>query len=213
VVEPQQKMTDHDDYDTEAAPTEQASPPTTELPPASHTAASPEAWSLDDTADLDAPTRHSHLVWSALVALVVAIAVALIFLATTLFGSGSPKPVEPKVQPTTTAPVAAPPPPPVTVTATPTPTVTVTAPAPTPVPSTADWQFLNAISDIAAAPSPAYAITHAHAVCSYAAQHPNDYTGTIRFVQTTTVWTANQAFEFADVAMQVYCPSALPPDF
>ncbi len=98
-------MTDHQDHDTEAAPTEQASPPTTELPPASHAAASPEAWSLDDTADLDAPTRHSRLVWSALVALVVAIAGALIFLATTLFGSHKSKPVEPKAQPSTIMPV------------------------------------------------------------------------------------------------------------
>ena len=45
-------MTDHDDHDTEAAPTEQASPPTTELPPAKH-AETPEAWSLDDTAEAD----------------------------------------------------------------------------------------------------------------------------------------------------------------
>jgi hypothetical protein len=110
-------MTDDDsEHDTELAPTSAAelAEPTTVLPPANH-AASPEAWSLDDTADLDAPTRHSRLVWSALVALVVAIAGALIFLATTLFGSGSPKPVETKAQPTTTVPVTAPPaPPPIT---------------------------------------------------------------------------------------------------
>ena len=52
-------MADHQDHDTEAAPTEQASPPTTKLPPANHAAAeSVHAWSLDDTAEVDsAPPR------------------------------------------------------------------------------------------------------------------------------------------------------------
>jgi hypothetical protein len=56
------ELTDHQDHDTEVAPTEQASPPTTELPPASH--AAPElAWSSDDdTAEVERRTEAVH--WS-----------------------------------------------------------------------------------------------------------------------------------------------------
>jgi Protein of unknown function (DUF732) len=211
VVEPQQKMTDHQDHDTEAAPTEQASPPTTELPPASHAAASPEAWSLDDTADLDAPTRHSRLVWSALVALVVAIAGALIFLATTLFGSGSPKPVEPKAQPTTTVPVAAPPPP--TVTVTPPPTVTVTAEPPAPPPlSATDQQFLTALRQNGLTyPDPDYAISHAHATCDFMANHgaKSGSSSTGNYVARTTIWPDDgPAAIFAMYSAFTYCPQS-----
>jgi hypothetical protein len=205
-------MTDHQDHDTEAAPTEQASPPTTELPPASNAAASPEAWSLDDTADLDAPTGHSRLVWSALVALVVAIAGALIFLATTLFGSGSPKPVEPRAQPTTTVPVTAPTPsPPVTVTATPPPTVTVTAEPPAPPPlSATDQQFLTALRTYGLTyPDPEYAISHAHAVCDFMASD-NVFSGsspTGNYIARTTIWPDNgPAAIFAYQSATAYCP-------
>jgi hypothetical protein len=47
--------TEHDSPDTEQAPTaaaEQAEQ-TTELPPANHVAATPEAWSSDDIAEID----------------------------------------------------------------------------------------------------------------------------------------------------------------
>lgn len=210
MVEPQQEMTDHQDHDTEAAPTEQASPPTTELPPTSHAAASPEAWSLDDTADLDAPTRLNRLVWSALVALVVAIAGALIFLATTLFGSGSPKPVEPKAQPTTTVPVAAPPPPP-TVTVSPPQTVTVTAEQPAPPPlSATDQQFLTALRTYGLTyPDPDYAISHAHAVCDFMASD-NVFSGsspTSNYIARTTIWPDNgTAAIYAYQSATAYCP-------
>jgi hypothetical protein len=107
-------MPDNDQHDTEAAPTAAAerADETTDLPPATR-------------ADDEQAHRGSPLVWSALVALVVGIAGALIFLGTTYLGSGSPKPVEPSAKPSTSAPVAAPPP--ATVTVTPPPTVTVTA--------------------------------------------------------------------------------------
>ena len=102
-------MPDNDQPDTELAPTEQASAETTELPPATHAAETPEAWSLDDTAEVDSGSApRGRLLSVGLVGLVVVVAGALIFLATTLFGSRSPKPVEPKAQPTTTVPVAAP---------------------------------------------------------------------------------------------------------
>jgi hypothetical protein len=198
-------MTDHQDQDTEAAPTEQASPPTTELPPASH--AAPElAWSVDHTDDLDAPTRHSRLVWSALVALVVAIAGALIFLATTLFGSGSPKPVEPKAQPTTTVPVSAPPPPPPTVTVAPPPTVTVTADPPAPPPlSATDQQFLTALRNFGLTfPDPEYAISHAHATCDFMASHGvrSGNMTTANYVAANTIWEEEHTGHAAMFAMQ-----------
>jgi hypothetical protein len=120
-------MPDNDEHDTEQAPTTAADGETTELAPAARTAAE-LAWSVDDdTAEVEPPHRGSILVWSALVALVVVIAGALIFLGITLFGSRHSNPVAPLTQPTSsTVPVAAPLPAPST--------VTVTAEAP-PAPS------------------------------------------------------------------------------
>jgi len=122
-------MTEPDEPDTEQASTTEASAETTEIPPAARTAAE-LAWSVDDdTADVEPPRRSSRLVWSALVALVVVIAGALIFLGITLFGSHHSNPVAPSVQPTSsTVPIAAPSSPPAPS------TVTVTAEAP-PAPS------------------------------------------------------------------------------
>lgn len=104
------------EHDTEPAPTEAAelAEQTTELPPTNNVAATPEAWSLDDTAEVEPSPPRGRLISAGLVALVVVIAGALIFLATTLFGSRSPKSVEPTAQPTSTVPVAVPPPPPET---------------------------------------------------------------------------------------------------
>jgi hypothetical protein len=198
---------------------------TTEVPPPPPGDEPGLAWSLDEP-EPEPQRQPWGPVWGivAVIAVCSVVAAGVTALVVWVLRSHHGVPSQPTAQPTTA--VAAPPspapttrvaaPPPVTVTVTPTaapaPATTVSA-APAPVLSTADWQFLNAIGDIAAAPSPAYAITHAHAVCSYAAQHPNDYTGTIRFVRTTTIWDGNQAYQFADVAMQVYCPSALPADF
>jgi hypothetical protein len=151
------------------------------------------------------------VVWSALVALLVVIAGALIFLATTLFGSGSPKPVEPKAQPTTTVPVAAPPPPPPTVTVTPPPTVTVTAEPPAPPSlSATDQQFLTALRNYGLTyPDPEYAISHAHATCDFMASH-NVFSGsspTGNYIARTTIWPDNgPAAIFAYQSATTYCP-------
>ena len=96
---------DRQDHDTEAAPTEQASAETTELLPANHAAATPEAWSLDDTAEVHSEPPRSRLLSVGLVGLVVVVTGALIFLAATLFSSQKSKPVEPKAQPSTAMPV------------------------------------------------------------------------------------------------------------
>jgi Protein of unknown function (DUF732) len=206
-------MADHQDHDTEAAPTEQASPPTTKLPPANHAAATPEAWSLDDTAEVDSAPPRGRLISAGLVALVVVIAGALIFLAATLFGSRAPKPVEPKAQPTTTVPVAAPTPPPaVTVTATPPPTVTVTAEPPAPPPlSATDQQFLTALRNYGLTyPDPEYAISHAHATCDFMVSHGvrSGNMLTANYVAQTTIWdeqNTGHAALFAIESASTYC--------
>jgi hypothetical protein len=104
------------------------------------------------------------------VALVVVIAGALIFLATTLFGTGSPKPVEPSAKPS--VPVA-PPPPGVIVTAAP--------PAPpvvTPGLSAYDQNFLSLMSQEGwgctdnsdAEQCRKQMVSFAHQICSYSGQ-------------------------------------------
>jgi len=99
-------MTEH--QDTEQAPTAAAESETTELPPAQAVELA-QAWSVDDGSDYDTtkvepPHRGNPLVWSALTALVVAIAGALIFLGTTYFGSHDSKPVEHSAKPTVRRP-------------------------------------------------------------------------------------------------------------
>jgi hypothetical protein len=97
-------MTDHDsEHDTEQAPTEQASAETTELAPVNH-AEQVQAWSVDDTAEVDSDSPRRWLSVG-LVGLVILVTGALIFLAATLFSSHKSKPVEPKAQPSTTMPV------------------------------------------------------------------------------------------------------------
>jgi hypothetical protein len=205
---------DDSDHGTEAAPTAaELAEPTTELPPASHAAAEVvQAWSLDDTAEIDSAPPRSRFVWAGLVTLVVVIGGALIFLTATLFSSHSSKPVEPKAQPTTTVPVAAPAPPPVTVTATPPPTVTVTAEPPAPPPlSATDQQFLTALRNYGLTyPDPEYAISHAHATCDFMASHGvrSGNMLTANYVAQTTIWdeqNTGHAALFAIESASTYC--------
>ncbi|MGB8208630.1 MAG: DUF732 domain-containing protein [Mycobacterium sp.] len=209
-------MPDNEQQDTELAPTEQASTETTELPTATHAAEHVQAWSLADTAEVDTGSGpRGWLVSVGLVGLVVVVAGALIFLATTLFGSRSPKPVEPKAQPTTTVPVAAPPPPPaVTATATPPPTVTVTAAAPpAPALSSTDQQFLTALQNNGLSyPDPDYAISHAHATCDFMVNHrvQSGSHSAADYVARTTIWTDEygQGEIFAMYSAFNYCPQS-----
>jgi hypothetical protein len=132
-------MTDHDDHDTEAAPTEQASPPSTELPPAKH-AETPEARSLDDTAEADSAPPRNWYVRAGLATLVAFAAITMISPAATLFRSGSSKQAKPVAKPSTTVPVNAPPSAPTVAPS--------TAPAVTPTPgfSAYDENFLFLMS-------------------------------------------------------------------
>jgi hypothetical protein len=224
-------MTEHDAPGTEAAPTAAAelADQTTELPPADHAAATPEAWSLDDTGEVEPPSRTSRLVWSGLVALVVVIAGALIFLGTTYFGSRDPKPVVPSAQPTSsTVPVAAPPPAPSTVTVTAGPPAAVPAPTPpavepTPVELTdADRQFISKLRNGGIEypfSNPGYPIGKAHAVCDYEAAHQQVAPGVDKsaqggkWVEENTIWYSDNAVAFSSLAQATYCPQYLDGEY
>ena len=223
------KMPDNDsEPDTDAAPTEQGSTETTELDSVKDVG-QVQAWSVDDTNELepDEPRRVS-LLSVGLVALVVVVAGALVFLATTLFNSHRSKPVEPKPQPTTTAPVAAPPPPALTVTATPPPIVTVTAqPAPTSTVAAAPTSVVTTLSDtdeafleqmkgggmsIPTLDAAETTVTEAHQVCAYRANH--DDATTAKYAASLISWAvgANPA-TFTEMAEFHYCGQYLPAGY
>jgi hypothetical protein len=204
-------MTDHQDHDTEAAPTEQASPPTTELPPANHAAATPEAWSLDDTAEVDSDSpRRGRLVSVGLVGLVVVVAGALIYLAATLFGSGSSKHVEPSAKPSTTVPVAAPTPPPaVTATAAPAPPPAVEPPAPPPTPALSgpDARFITDLHINGMFPPDEQAVIgDAHLACQDLANGASNANTADRLRLFWPGIHLTQVVWFVDTASAIYCP-------
>lgn len=156
-------MTQQDN--TEAAPTAAAEPATTAIPPATH--AAPElAWSQSDD-DSEEPAHHSRLVWSGLVVLIVVIAGALILFGTTLFGAGSPKPVERSAKPAPgpRSPVAAAPP--VTVTAAPSPPAVPPAP---PCTAAQDQQLLGRLAIHYTMTNPDWTLDNAHRYCVLVAQ-------------------------------------------
>lgn len=212
------------DHDTEAAPTEQASPPTTELPPANHAAAeSVHAWSLDDIAEIESDSpRRGRWLSAGLASLVVVVAAALIYLAATFFGAGKTKHVEQSAlpSPTTTVRVAAPPAPPApTVTVTAAPPVTVTAAPPTtaalvptststpaPALSSTDQDFLT---DIAGSfPSGGeYAIQLGHIACSNL-RITGNANHTMDFMMRVYGLTEMQAIELVNAASGNYCKDA-----
>ena len=210
---------EHDtEPDTDLAPTAAAelAEQTTELPPANHAAATPEAWSLDDTAEVDSDSpRRGRLVSVGLVGLVVVVACALIYFAATLFGSGSSKHVEPSAKPSTTVPVAAPPPTPAP------PPAAVPAPTSTPALTDTDRQFLTTLRNGGVNypySNPEYPIAHAHAVCDYMNTHHfawgEDHEGSVdKYVETTTIWYGADAVKFQGYARATYCPSTVNPEY
>jgi hypothetical protein len=165
-------MTDHDNQGTEAAPTEQTGPPTTELPPAKH-AETPEAWSQDDTAEADSAARRNWYGRAGLaIALASVVGMLLIPPIATLFGSGSSKKAGPEAKPSTTVAVNAPPS---------APTVAPSAaPAVTPTPgfSAYDENFLFLMSqqgwgctdNSGAEQCKKQVVSFAHRICSYSGQ-------------------------------------------
>jgi len=99
-------MTDHQDHNTEPAPTAELAEPTTVLPPATH--AAPElAWSVDDTDDdVDSEPQDTddrqplpRPVMAALVVLVVTVGAAVITLGAMYFTQITTKPIVPSAVP------------------------------------------------------------------------------------------------------------------
>jgi hypothetical protein len=165
-------MTDHEDHDTEAAPTEQASPPSTELPPANHPE-TPVAWSLDDTAEADSAAPRNRYVRAGYATL-LAVMVGGILIPTfaTIFTSGISKHAGPEAKPSTTVAVNAPPS---------APTVASSiAPAAIPTPgfSTHDENFLSLMShegwgctdNSGEEQCKKQMVSFAHQICSYSGQ-------------------------------------------
>jgi|GEM_PF-4626517 len=164
---------------TEAVPTTSADGETVELRP--DTQGTHElAWSVDDAAEVAPWRRGSRLVWSALVALVVGITAALVFLGTTYFGNArSSRNIESSNKPTHAPSI-------VTITALPTsntvqaaplptlPTVQAAPPAPAqPVPvftAEQDQQFLRRIAIHNTISNPDWALENAHRYCVLVAE-------------------------------------------
>ena len=165
-------MTDHDDSDTEVAPTEQASPPITELPSAEHTEP-PQAGSLDDAAEADFVPQRKWYVWpSALLALAILLLLTLGPPLTTIFSSSGSKRVAPEPKPSTTVLVNAPPSAPTVALQTP------AAAAPTPGFSAYDEQFLSLMTqegwgctdNSSAEQCKNQMVNFAHQICTYSGQ-------------------------------------------
>jgi len=58
-------------------------------------------------------------------------------------------------------------------------------------------------------PSQDYAVTHGHAVCDFLARQPDGsptFTNAVRFVQSSTIWDANQSADVTAGAVISYCP-------
>jgi hypothetical protein len=221
-------------YDDETAVGPAATDETAEIAPADAVTQLRElAWSENDTAEEVSPFDESgERDWGPTwrrAGLIGGVAVVGAGLAFAVGGVGQPAhQAAPLPPPSTTtappaaqpAPQAAPAPPPVTVTAPP--PVTVTAPPPVtiqaaPPPATVieppplsatDQQFLAVLHNQGLSyPDPAYAISHAQAVCDFMASHRGTAASPSTFVQNTTIWTGGlQSVEFSDYARVSYCP-------
>jgi hypothetical protein len=165
-------MTDHDDSDTEVAPTEQASPPITELPSAKHTEP-PQAGSLDDAAEADyAPARNRYVQAAILIFLAMIAVMTLTPTLTNFISAFRSKPVAPESKPSTTVPVNAPQSAPTVALHTP------AAAAPTPGFSAYDEKFLflmtqegrGCTDNSSAEQCKKQMVNFAHQVCSYSGQ-------------------------------------------
>ena len=165
-------MTDHDDSDTEVAPTEHASPPITELPSAKHTEP-PQSGSLDDAAEADsAPARNRRVQVAILFVLAMIVVLTLIPILTNFISAFGSKPVAPESKPSTTVPVNAPPSAPTVALQTP------AAAAPTPAFSAYDEKFLflmtqegwGCTDNSSAEQCKKQMVDFAHQICSYSGQ-------------------------------------------
>jgi hypothetical protein len=58
-------------------------------------------------------------------------------------------------------------------------------------------------------PSREYVTTHGHAVCDFLAQQPN-FAEAVRYVQSSSIWDADQSANFTTGAVVSYCPQYEP---
>jgi hypothetical protein len=175
-------MTDHDDSEIEAAPTEQASPSATKLPAAKHAKAGQDESLDDDDYDDDYDDdddsarrprwieRHARVLVSA--RLVAIAGLAVIFPIAHIAMAGNSKHIKPDAKPSTSAVVNAP-------TSAPTaPLQSPTAVAPIPYFSAYDEKFLSLMTqegwgckdDSDREQCRRQTVNFAHEICSYAGQ-------------------------------------------
>jgi hypothetical protein len=166
-------MTDHDDIDIEAAPTEQVSPFATELPAAEHAETGQEESLNDDDGSVPRPRwleRHARALVSA--RLVALVGFAVIIPLANVVQAGNSKHIKPDAKPKTSAVVNAP---------TSAPTVPLQSPAavaPIPYFSASDEKFLSLMTQDGWGCTDnsdkdqcrKQMVNFAHEVCTYAGQ-------------------------------------------
>jgi len=73
-----------------------------------------------------------------------------------------------------------------------------------------DRAFIDALKqDGVPVPSHEYVTTHGHAVCDFLTQQPN-FADAVRYVQSSSIWDANQSANFTAGAVVSYCPQYQP---
>jgi hypothetical protein len=121
----------------------------------------------------------------------LAVATALV----AMFGAHKPPPEE--------EPAAAPPP----SSAQPHPAA---PPAHAPPVDIVDGAFIDVLKqDGVPVPSHEYVTTHGHAVCDFLARQPN-FADAVRYVQSSSIWDADQSANFTTGAVVSYCPQYEP---
>ena len=73
-----------------------------------------------------------------------------------------------------------------------------------------DGAFIDALKQEGVpVPSHEYVTTHGHAVCDFLTQQPN-FAEAVRYVQSSSIWDADQSANFAAGAVVSYCPQYEP---
>jgi Protein of unknown function (DUF732) len=79
-----------------------------------------------------------------------------------------------------------------------------------PVDNIADRAFVDVLKQEGVpVPSHEYVTTHGHAVCDFLTQQPN-FADAVRYVQSSSIWDANQSTNFTAGAVVSYCPQYQP---
>ena len=83
-------------------------------------------------------------------------------------------------------------------------------PAHAPPVDNVDGAFIDVLKqDGVPVPSHEYVTTHGHAVCDFLAQQPN-FADAVRYVQSSSIWDADQSANFTTGAVVSYCPQYEP---